>query len=132
MMGKSFLKGGGPSPISMLQAGQRTLTISRVTAMKASPSSCVCRYLQDLPQGLSTFNDTCIAQQKDHPMVHQNKEHVRSIVQVRPMSFVRTPSQHLPERCMVTGYLSITCLCSSSYLLHANQQACFQYHLSVL
>ena len=40
------------------------------------------RYLQDLPQGLSTFNDTCIAQQKDHPMVHQNKEHVRSIVQV--------------------------------------------------
>ena len=46
------------------------------------------RYLQDLPQGLSTFNDTCIAQQKDHPMVHQNKEHVRSIVQVRPMSFV--------------------------------------------
>ena len=42
-----------------------------------------CRYLQDLPAGLSTFNDTCLAQQHGHQTVLQNVEHVRRIVQVR-------------------------------------------------
>lgn len=43
---------------------------------------CLRRYLQDLPAGLSTFNDTCLAQQHGHQTVQQNIEHVRSIVQV--------------------------------------------------
>ena len=40
------------------------------------------RYLQDLPAGLSTFNDTCLAQQHGHQTVLQNVEHVKRIVQV--------------------------------------------------
>jgi hypothetical protein len=42
----------------------------------------VCRFLQDLPAGLSTFNDLCIATHNNDPVAMQrSREKVREIVQ---------------------------------------------------
>jgi hypothetical protein len=42
----------------------------------------MCRFLQDLPAGLSSFNDMCIATHHNDPVAMQrSKEKVREIVQ---------------------------------------------------
>ena len=44
---------------------------------------CVRRFMRDLPPGLTTFNDACLAQQRAQPRqpaMAANREHVRAIV----------------------------------------------------
>ena len=78
----------------------------------------MCRFLTDLPKGLDTFNDICMAQQADSSVLEDNKKHVASIVQVhsilRPHGFCRKLMKMSTLLCWGTGDLQyrmgVSCL----------------------
>ena len=65
------------------------------TEAKALVLLILCRFLTDLPRGLDTFNNVCMAQQSDSSVLEDNKKHVASIVQVQIL--------------MLSSSISVTC-----------------------